>query len=105
MEILRLLVAYRGDFVSRELIQETLWPDGRFVDFERSINTAIMKLRQALRGERQLAGLYRDRAALGYRLIAPLVDVAESKPSIAGIAILPLRDLSGSAEGQYSSTG
>jgi DNA-binding winged helix-turn-helix (wHTH) protein len=32
-EILRLLVAYRGDFVSRDLIQKTLWPDGRFVDF------------------------------------------------------------------------
>ena len=46
-EILALLVRHKGGLVSRELIQQTLWPNGHFVDFERSINTAVRKLRQS----------------------------------------------------------
>lgn len=46
-EILKLLLVHRGRFVSRQEIQRTLWPDDYFVDFEGSINTAVMKLRQA----------------------------------------------------------
>ncbi len=100
-EILRLLVARRGNFVSRELIQQTLWPDGSCVDFERSINTAMMKLRQAL-GESASAPTYIETVPRsGYRLIAPLAGADETRPAIAAIAILPLRDFSGSPDTQY----
>ncbi len=100
-EILRLLVAHRGNFVSRDLIQETLWPDGRFVDFERSINTAMMKLRQALRESASAPAYVETVPRLGYRLIASIAGVEVAKPSIGAIAILPLQDLSGTPDGQY----
>ncbi len=101
-EILKLLVAHRGDFVTRELIQETLWPDGRFVDFERSINTAIMKLRQALRESASSPAYIETVPRSGYRLIAPIEeDALERKPDIIAIAVLPLQDFSGLPDGQY----
>lgn len=100
-EILRLLVAQHGDFVSRELIQQTLWPDGGGVDFERSINTAIMKLRQALRESASAPTYIETVPRSGYRLIAPLAGADETTPAIAAIAILPLRDLSSSPDTQY----
>lgn len=104
-DILRLLVAHRGDFVSRELIQSTLWPDGRFVDFERSINTAMMKLRQALRENASAPTYIETVPRAGYRLIAPILESVvtsgDAKPAIGAIAILPLQDLSAEPDGQY----
>jgi TolB-like protein len=99
-EILRLLIAHKGDWVSRESIQETLWPDGCFVDFERGINTAMMKLRHALR-ETASAPAYVETAPRGgYRLIAPIVE-QPGKDTSSSIAILPLDDLSNDPETQF----
>ncbi len=102
-EILRLLVEHRGELVTRELIQKTLWPDEHFVDFERSINTAVMRLRHALRDDAGSPTYIETVARTGYRLIPPLVDGAEAsaKETIRAIAILPLQDLAGSADSEY----
>src|ERR1700728_4334740 len=89
-EILALLVRNRGWLISRELIRQTLWPNGHFVDFERSINTAIRKLRLALRESASLPAYIETVPRVGYRLIAQVVE----QPAEATIAILPLRDLS-----------
>ena len=42
------LVANAGKTVSREELQQKLWPADTFVDFDRGLNTAIRKLRQAI---------------------------------------------------------
>ena len=42
------LVANAGKIVSREELQQKLWPADTFVDFDVGLNTAIRKLRQAL---------------------------------------------------------
>ncbi len=96
-EILRLLVTRRGELVSRELIQQTLWPEGHFVDFERSINTAVMRLRRALRENAGAPAYIETVAGVGYRFIPPVVDdsTAGQAGGIRAIAILPLQDLSG----------
>ena len=47
-QVLSLLLERRGDVVSRDELQRSLWPDGVFVDFDHSLNTAIKKLRDAL---------------------------------------------------------
>lgn len=99
-EILALLVRHRGELVSRELIQQTLWPNGHFVDFERSINTAIRKLRRALRESASAPAYIETAPRVGYRLIAQVLD----QPAVAGIktiAILPLKDLSNDADAQF----
>lgn len=47
-QVLRLLLERPGDVVTREALREELWPEGTFVDFEHSLNTAVKKLRDAL---------------------------------------------------------
>ena len=47
-QILSALLERPGDVVTREEIQQKLWPTDTFVDFEHSINTAVNKLREAL---------------------------------------------------------
>jgi len=51
-QILTMLLERPGEIVTREQLQKRLWPEGTFVDFELSLNAAIKKLRQALRGFR-----------------------------------------------------
>src|SRR5271154_3831339 len=48
-QILAALIERPGEVVTREEIQQKLWLSGTFVDFERSIHTAVKKLREALR--------------------------------------------------------
>ena len=48
MKLLELLARRSGELVTREEIQQTLWSGETFVDFERSINIAIMQIRAAL---------------------------------------------------------
>ncbi len=96
--LLALLVAHRGDIDSRECIEETIWQDGRFVDFERGINTAIRKLRRVL-GENANESEYIETVPReGYRLKMPVTSGAGQKPAAGAIAVLPLRDLSGTPD-------
>src|SRR5262245_633849 len=47
-ELLKMLVARPGKVVSREEIQQRLWPAGTFVDFENGLNSTVNRLREAL---------------------------------------------------------
>jgi DNA-binding response OmpR family regulator len=51
-EVLSLLLERPGEVVTREEIQQRLWTENIFVDFERSLNSAI-KLRGALNDDPQ----------------------------------------------------
>jgi len=53
MELLILLVAKKGQLVSREEIIEKLWGRNVFVDSEHGVNTAIRKVRQVLNDDRE----------------------------------------------------
>jgi hypothetical protein len=46
--ILLLLLEHAGEMVTREQLRELLWPSDTFVDFDHSLNSAVMKLREAL---------------------------------------------------------
>ena len=37
-----------GELVTREALRERLWSDDTFVDFDRSLNMAVVKIREAL---------------------------------------------------------
>ena len=71
----RLLVALLerpGEVASRAELGKLLWPDGRFVDFEAGLNTAVTKLREAL-GDRPEAPRYIETVPKrGYRFIGTL---------------------------------
>lgn len=49
LQVLRLLLQAEGKVVTREELRKVLWPEDTFVDFELGVNTAVKKLRQALR--------------------------------------------------------
>jgi DNA-binding winged helix-turn-helix (wHTH) protein len=46
--ILVYLLEHAGQMVTREELRQYLWPSDTFVDFDHSLNTAVMKLREAL---------------------------------------------------------
>src|SRR5271155_875410 len=71
-QILAMLLERPGDIVTREELQQRLWPADTFVDFDISLNSAVKKLRQALSDDsenpRFIETLYRR----GGRVIGPL---------------------------------
>ena len=62
-EVLLALLERPGELVTREDLRVRLWPDETFVDFDKGLNTAVNKVRQALRDWRPIpvtSRLYRD---------------------------------------------
>ena len=70
--ILVFLLEHAGELVTREDLQRALWSSGTFVDFDHGLNTAVMKLREAL-GDSADKPLYIETVPKrGYRFIAPV---------------------------------
>src|ERR1700746_574168 len=70
--ILVLLLEHAGQMVTREQLRQYLWPSDTFVDFDHSLNTAVMKLREAL-GDSADKPLYIETIPKrGYRFVAPV---------------------------------
>jgi Tol biopolymer transport system component/DNA-binding winged helix-turn-helix (wHTH) protein len=72
LRVLQYLVERAGELVTREDLQTHLWPDGTFVDFEHSLNTAIKKLRQTLGDNADNPRFIETVPRRGYRFIAPV---------------------------------
>jgi TolB-like protein/DNA-binding winged helix-turn-helix (wHTH) protein len=71
-QVLAMLLERPGEVVKREEIQKKLWPDGTFVDFDHSLNTAINKIREALGDSAESPHFVETLARRGYRFIAPV---------------------------------
>jgi serine/threonine protein kinase/tetratricopeptide (TPR) repeat protein len=69
--ILQMLIQRSGGVVSREEIQRKLWPNGTIVEWDRSINAAVLKLRSALRDTSNSDGHIETVPRRGYRLLTP----------------------------------
>ena len=59
-----------GEVVTREELQQQLWPSDTFVDFDHSLNTAINKVREALGDSASSPRYVETLARRGYRFIA-----------------------------------
>jgi len=68
------LVANAGRIVTREDLQQKLWPSDTFVDFEVGLNSIVRKLRQALNDEAEHPHYIETLAKRGYRFLAPVTD-------------------------------
>ena len=77
LELLLLLVRRPGELVTREEIRERLWPEGVFVDFEPSLNSAIKRLRQRLHDNPQEPRYIETCPRQGYRFVG----VVEPEPA------------------------
>jgi TolB-like protein/DNA-binding winged helix-turn-helix (wHTH) protein len=98
--ILRILVERQGKIVTREEIQQILWPGDTVVEFDRSINVAMAILRKALADDADHPKYIETLARRGYRLIAP-VEWQESSTAAQGLPE-PQADALPRIEGQIS---
>jgi DNA-binding winged helix-turn-helix (wHTH) protein len=78
LELLFLLLERRGSLVEREEIVARLWRDVSFMDTERSINTAIRKIRKALDDNPIQPRFIETVVGKGYRFVAPLIQESAS---------------------------
>jgi Tol biopolymer transport system component/DNA-binding winged helix-turn-helix (wHTH) protein len=70
--MLVLLLQRGGELVTREELQNALWPNASYGDFDQGVNTAIKKLRQALGDSASNPRFVETVPRRGYRFIAPL---------------------------------
>ena len=77
MELLSLLIENRGRVVSREAIVERLWGKDVFLETDHSINTAINKIRRALRDDPENPRFVQTVFGKGYRFLAETTAVEE----------------------------
>jgi cholera toxin transcriptional activator len=87
-QVLALLIERAGEVMTREELQQKLWPSDTFVDFDHSLNTAINKVREALGDSASSPRYVETLARRGYRFIAPVRadDSAEVTPSAKTIS-------------------
>lgn len=78
-QILVMLLEHPGEVVTREEIRKRLWPNDTIVEFDHSIGTAIMKLRQALGDDAGTSRYVETIPRRGFRFIYPL-DAASGLP-------------------------
>jgi eukaryotic-like serine/threonine-protein kinase len=69
-QILAMLLRNPGQVVTREKLRRELWPSDVFVDFERGLNSAMQRLRTALRDSPRKPRYIETLPKHGYRFIA-----------------------------------
>jgi DNA-binding winged helix-turn-helix (wHTH) protein/Tol biopolymer transport system component len=74
LQVLAMLLRHPGEVVTREELQKTVWPADTFVDFDRGLNKAINKIREALEDSADHPRFVETLPRRGYRFIA-LLDV------------------------------
>ena len=71
-QVLVMLLVRPGEVVAREELQSKLWPADTFVDFDRGLNKAINRLREALGDGADSPRFIETLPRRGYRFIAPV---------------------------------
>src|ERR1039457_1603573 len=115
MELLLLLLERRDELVTREEIAGRLWGNEVFLDFETSINTAVLKLRRALRDDPRRPIFIQTVSGRGYRFtgaVTPVASDPSSSPAPSTVprkrvmlAVLPFENLSADPDQEYFSDG
>src|SRR5688572_6452426 len=98
-QVLLALLERPGDIVTRDDLRQRLWSAETFVDFERGLNTAVKKARQALGDSAETPRFIETLARRGYRFIAtvesvqPAAEVIGADPTPPAPAVNPVRQL------------
>jgi cholera toxin transcriptional activator len=74
-QVLMLFLERPGEVITREEIQQKLWPADTFVDFDHSLNTIINKIREALNDSATNPRFIETLAKRGYRFLAAVEKV------------------------------
>jgi TolB-like protein/DNA-binding winged helix-turn-helix (wHTH) protein/Flp pilus assembly protein TadD len=96
IRVLTMLVERPGDVVTREELQQRLWPADTFVDFDHGLNKAINKIRDALGDSAESPRFIETVPRRGYRFLAevkPVDGTAVTSSSVASQAVTETSDL------------
>ncbi len=79
LRALGLLLEHPGEVVTREQFRNGLWPEDTFVDFDKSLNTTISKLRDVLGDSAAHPRFIETLPRRGYRFLSPVEEVSKPK--------------------------
>jgi DNA-binding winged helix-turn-helix (wHTH) protein len=89
MELLILMAERRGQLITREEIIQKLWGENVFVDTRQGINTAIRKIRLALKDDPEQPRILETIVGKGYRLAAPVTVVDSASQAAVTPEVIP----------------
>jgi eukaryotic-like serine/threonine-protein kinase len=99
-EILVALLERPGVVVTREELRKRLWPQNTFVDFERVLNTSVMRLRNALSDSAGSPRYIETLQRVGYRFISQVRSGEAAAPREPVVIDLPApKEASNGVEG------
>src|SRR3989442_15132997 len=102
LQILQILLRRPGEVVTREELQQKIWPSDTFVDFDHGINNAIKRLREALGDAAETPCYVETLPRRGYRFIGK---IERETPKFRSLAVLPLENLSRDPQQEYFAEG
>src|SRR4051794_25416059 len=76
LQILEILLECPNQAVGREELQQRLWNDATFVDFDHGLNAAMNRLRRTLGDTADQPRYIETVPGRGYRFIAPVTDLS-----------------------------
>jgi TolB-like protein len=105
-QVLSLLLEHAGQVVTREQLQERLWPGDSLVDVEINLNTAVARLREALGDSAERPRFIETLPKHGYRFVASASECATPDPLLqrrVRLVVLPFANVSGDPAEEYFS--
>src|SRR6185295_9347438 len=106
LDLLILLVQHHRQLVSRTDIVDRLWRKDVFIDVETGVNTAVRKVREALRDSAEAPTFIETVLGKGYRFIAALevIRAPHLEPLRVRLAVLPFDNI-GDPDREYLADG
>ena len=101
-QILQVLLPRPGEIITREELQQRIWPSDTFVDFDHGLYNAIKRLREALGDSAETPRFVETLSRRGYRFVGKIECEA---PRVRSLAVLPLENLSHDPEQEYFAEG
>jgi TolB-like protein/Flp pilus assembly protein TadD len=101
-QILEMLLERPREVVSREELQQRIWPADTFVDFDQGLSNGIKRLREALCDSAESPRFIETIPRRGYRFIGQL---GTTHGRIESLAVLPLENLAQDPEHDYFADG
>jgi DNA-binding winged helix-turn-helix (wHTH) protein len=92
-QVLTLLLEKPGEVLTREELTKGLWPDETYVDFERGLNKAVTRLRDALGDSAENPRYVETLPRRGYRFIALVASSAPVASSTPVASITPVAEV------------
>ena len=104
--VLAFLLSQHGKLVTRQQIQDAIWGQETFVDFEQNLNFCIRQIRITLQDQAESPSFVETLPRLGYRFISPIERLGSTElktgPTRIRIGILPIDDLGGTGDDYFA---